>query len=527
MTFWTPENIRTVTLGTFLARPPQEPESAPPQLTGLGTDTRTLEPGRIFLALRGETHDAHRFIEDAARLITTDDATGMVIIDDPDAIPVPIDALRERFPRLFVLKVADTGRALLKIAGAYRATLARTKVIAVAGSNGKTTATRLIDAALRASLKGTCSAKSFNNAVGVPLTLLSAKPGDQYLICEIGTNAHGEIATLAEVVRPDIAIITSIGREHLEGLGSLDGVAREEASLLGFIKPGGIAIVPHGVSELDAHIKDIKSVKNLVTFGFSSSADVRATKLLHTPHPRSGALGLTFAINDRLTARVPMIGEHNALGSLIAYAVGRRLGVDDTRIVEGLASAQPAPMRLESSTLHLVSPSTGQSTGTVHIINDAYNANPESMAAAVKTLVGVTSSSLRRVAVLADMLEQGDAAPEIHRELARTLIALDENEPRHRVNLAVLVGPLMEHAAGVLRAAGWQDDRLLYAPELTADALAAIAARLLPGDAILLKGSRGMKLERVADAIKPPEAHRGIHPQPAPPRQQPASPTLF
>ncbi len=520
MTFWTPENIRTVTLGTFLAKPAQEPESPPPVFAGLSIDSRGVQASQVFLALKGQTHDGHRFAEDAARA-----GAGMLVIDDPEAMPAPIETLRARYPGLFVLKVADTGRALLKIAAAYRASLARTRVIAVAGSNGKTTATRLIHAALSTALRGTCPAKSFNNAVGVPLTILSAKPGDQYLICEVGTNAPGEIATLGEVVRPDIAVITSIGREHLEGLGSLEGVAREEASLLGFLRPGGFAIVPHGVPELAEHLK---GVKNLVTFGLSPDADVRATRLRHTLDDDAHRPGLELSINDRLTARLPMIGEHNALGALIAYAVGRRLGVEDAKIVGGLAAAQPPPMRLECSTASL-------GGGRVTLINDAYNANPESMAAAVATLVRVGATALRRVAVLGDMLEQGPAGPGLHREIARVLLSLDEahaaeanqESPPARVNLAVLVGPLMAHAAGALREAGWTDERLLHTPDLSPDALAAIAARLLPGDAVLLKGSRGMRLERVAEALARAPGSRETCPSASAPQRPVASSTLF
>src|SRR5205814_447570 len=188
MSFWESENLRGAAGGTWLARP-----TAAAKITGLSTDTRTLEPEQVFLALKGERFDGHEMLADAA-------AKG-----SPLAI---IDRDIESPRGMGVLKVPDTRRALLRIAAAYRQTLEGTKVVAVAGSNGKTTTVRLIDAVLSQGLKGAASPRSFNNDVGVPLTLLSASPGDAYLVCEVGTNSPGEIGRLGEVVQPDIAVIT-------------------------------------------------------------------------------------------------------------------------------------------------------------------------------------------------------------------------------------------------------------------------------------------------------------------------------
>ena len=205
MSFWTPENLRVVLAGQWIRRPDVARTAA---LSGLSTDSRAIRSDQVFLALRGEKTDGHAYLASAAA-----SGSPLLIVDDEAAVAAASGTIGAD---VGVLKVADTGQALLKLAQAYRRTLDSTRVIAVGGSNGKTTTVRLIQSVLSGTLRGTASQKSFNNAVGVPLTILSARKGDQFLICEVGTNAPGEIAPLASVVEPDIAVITSIGREHLD-----------------------------------------------------------------------------------------------------------------------------------------------------------------------------------------------------------------------------------------------------------------------------------------------------------------------
>ncbi len=513
MSFWTPDNLRSVTSGTWLIRPPRpdvpsdRPVDLPPPpthapITGLSTDTRDIKPGQVFLALRGENHDAHRFLQQAVIAGAT-----ILIIDDDSAVPDGGFT-----PAAGVLKVADTGKALLKIAAAYRESLKGTRVIAVCGSNGKTTTTRLIEQVLNTTFRGTASKKSFNNAVGVPLTILRAQPSDHYLLCEVGTNAPGEIATLGTVVQPDIAVITSIGREHLEGLGDLAGVAAEEASILKFLRPKGCAIINADSPELDAAIRKYKPATQ-VRFGRGSKenpADIRigsaGVATIDEPEPDGGSGGFTgiaFAINDRFKIRLPMLGEHNAMNALAAFAVARRMGIEEGRIIEALSGASGAEMRLQLAQVAL------PAGGRARVLNDAYNANPDSMLAALATLAtlrpGLGESggvgpggerTGRRVAILGDMFELGSTAATLHAQVVECVLRL-----RNSIGLVVLIGEQMCRAGAALRAAGWPDDRLLLLPAGDDPAIRAAAASIRPHDVVLLKASRRMRLERVLLAL--------------------------
>lgn len=458
MSFWESENIRSVVGGTWLAKP-QKPCS------GVSTDTRTIKPGQVFIAIVGDQFDGHTKLADAA-------AAGcpLAIIDSParaGSLPAGLGILQVR---------DNTRRALSRLAAAYRRTLDGTKVIAVAGSNGKTTTVRLIDAVLGTTMKGTASVKSFNNDIGVPLTILRATPGDGYLICEVGTNAPTEIARLSEVVSPDLAVIVSIGREHLEKLGSLAGVAREEASVLEFVRPGGAGVYNADAPELAAAIAALPPdhrPRTMIGFGHSTGADIRVAEVSQDWD------GLRFTLNDRASFRLGLLGAHNASNAAAAVAVGRRLNIPDDRIAAGLASATGPDMRLERLTI-----------GGIRILNDAYNANPDSMRAGLETHRQVRAAG-RKVVVLGDMLELGDHTESEHRGIGDLL------RTRPDLGWIVLVGPSMRSAAEALPA-----DRVLWLPELDESHAAEAAAGLQDGDLVFVKGSRRMKLERLIDAIR-------------------------
>ncbi|MFO0830899.1 MAG: UDP-N-acetylmuramoyl-tripeptide--D-alanyl-D-alanine ligase [Phycisphaerales bacterium] len=477
MTFWLADNIKAVTAGRWLARPAHA-GPAP----GLSTDSRAVLAGQVFLALRGEKFDGHAFLPQASRA-----GASLLIIDSEHAYN---RAKPDLLPATGVLLVENTGRALLRLAQAYRRTLATTKVIAVGGSNGKTTTVRLIDAALATRLRGRASQKSFNNDVGVPLTILSAQPTDQYLICEVGTNAPGEIAPLAAVVEPDICVITSLGREHLEGLSSLEGVAREEAMLVSSLRESGCAVVASDDTLLAAVRSQLRSLPGtprvLVTFGTAETAEVRVVETTQSLD------GVRLTLNDRSTYALPLLGAHNALNAAAAVAVARRLGLtaDDARA--GLAAAKGPAMRLEVSSIN-----------AVRVINDAYNANPESMLAAIDTFREVTGAQAggRRVLILGDMLELGQHAPALHREVLEAALR------SRSADLLILVGPLMAQAATDLRLNHEAGIHLLHDLSPPRDAHA--AGLLRQGDTVLLKGSRATGVDRVLHALAmPPDATR-------------------
>jgi len=456
MTFWTLENIKGVLGGTWLARP--EASRPRPPMEGVSTDTRSIRPGQVFFALRGERIDGHAYLPQAIAA-----GSPLLVIDSGEALA----------GAHAVLKVPETGAALLRLAQAYRRTLETTRVIAVAGSNGKTTTVRLIHGVLSRRLRGTASIKSYNNAVGVPLTILGARRGDQYLVCEVGTNAPGEIAQLASVIEPDIGVITSIGREHLEGLGSLHGVAAEEASLFASLRAGGVAIVNADALLLREIMRPgaWPNVGSIVRFGFAQDADLRVTRAVQD------ADGVGFSINGRGSFRVGMLGLHNASNAAAAIGVARRLGVENADIERGLVECPGPDMRLQSI-----------EAGGIWFINDAYNANPESMLAALATFDALkTPAGARRVIVLGDMLELGLAGDGAHDEIVAAAA-------RTRADAWIGVGPRFGAAIARANAHAWQ----------TCPDAPRAAAMLRPGDAVLLKGSRGIGLERIITALNTP-----------------------
>jgi UDP-N-acetylmuramoyl-tripeptide--D-alanyl-D-alanine ligase len=480
---WTLEAIKGVIGGTWLARP----SGSSPQVHGACVDSRLARPGQVFFALPGRRTDGHMYVVEAARA-----GAVLAVVSNPAALP---EAWRERVGTMAVLHTADAAAALLRLAAAHRRRLDNTRVVAVGGSNGKTTTVRILAAVLGQSLRGTWSARSFNNAVGVPLTILSARRSDQFLVCEVGTNAPGEIAPLSDAVLPDVAVITSLGREHLEGLSSLAGVAEEEASLLGGLTPGGLAVLPWGVDELSGparrRLAEVSGASAL-TFGFEAGADMRVTGCAH--FRREGRVWLRFRVNDREDYEVPLAGRHNALNATAALAAARRLGVGVEAAREGLRRVEPAEMRLQISRV----PVEG---GEVEVFNDAYNANPESMLAALATFADLARGASRRVAILGDMLELGESGPDLHREIGATIAEGDA------ADLVVTVGPLAGFIAERL-SRSWPAERIVPIED---PARAERAAGLLrAGDAVLIKGSRGMGLERVVAALS-----RGVSESPA------------
>lgn len=474
MTFWSPANIKTVTAGTWIVRPDEK--SLRP-MHGVSIDTRTITPGQVFVALHGEHFDAHDFLEDAA-----ESGSPLLIVENALAVtPEVIAASRGAG----ILRVPDTSKALVKMAAAYRQTLDGTKVIAVTGSNGKTTTVRLINAVLGSRLRGSASIKSFNNIIGVPLTVLGAKPGDQYLICECGMNSPGELAALSKILEPDIAVITSIGRAHLAGLGSLEAIAREKAAICTYLRPSGVAVVTADSPQLAEYMRPIP---HIVTFGRDAKADLRLTSCQHIA--MSGAAGapldaLRFTVNDRWTHTLPLLGEHNALNALAAIAVGRRLGLDEQEIESGFATVKPAENRFAR-----------KSYAGIDIYDDSYNASPESMAAAVRTFAALTTNARRRVLILGDMLELGEQSAIAHEEVGEIVTSCCNPD------LLISVGPMALLIAERFAARSESRARLMILSEMDDAQAVKVAERLQPGDAVLIKASRRMGLDRITKAVE-------------------------
>jgi UDP-N-acetylmuramoyl-tripeptide--D-alanyl-D-alanine ligase len=370
------------------------------------------------------------------------------------------------------LIVPDTRKAMGHLARRVRRDLTAA-VIAVAGSNGKTGTKRLIDAALHTQLSGSISPKSFNNDIGVPVTIFAADPQDDYLVLEIGTNHHGEIAWLAEISQPDIAVITNCSAEHLEGLTDLDGVRRENAAITRGMSAEGLLVVNGDDPLLLQAVSAFDGRR--VSFGFSPGNDLWAADVICRPD------GTRFKLNGRADVFVPLLGRHSAANALAAIAVGRELGVADDRLIAGLATATGPEMRLQ---LKLI--------GGISLLNDAYNANPASVRAALETLCALPARG-RRIAVLGEMRELGDWAEKYHREIGAFAAQC-------KLDALVCVGRDAAWIAQAAQEAGMEHDCITCYPDAIS-AAAGMVRWLSSGDLILLKASRAIGLERIATEI--------------------------
>lgn len=432
-----------------------------PPVSAICTDTRAMAPASLFVAIKGEKHDGHKFLAEAH----AGGAVWALVQDKPEVIP----------GKLHVIQVKDTRVALGKLATLVRKQM-HGKVIAVAGSNGKTSTKHLITAALSAKLHGTASPKSFNNDIGVPLTIFPVDPLQDFLVLEMGTNNPGEIRNLATMARPDIGVITNCSAEHLQGLGDLLGVKRENASITdGLDEKKGLLVVNGDDLELLKVLEPWKGRK--LTFGFNTTNDLFATDVL------TDASGCRFTINGNPKQRffVPMLGRHSAANALAAIAVARRLGLDEEAIALGLARVEGPDMRLQL-----------QASGDVTVLNDAYNANPASMKAALETAAHLPTTG-RRFAVLADMLELGKSSERFHREIG-------EFAGTCKFDALICVGPQSKLIMEAAVTSGMDADRVSHYAD-SVQAAADVPRWLDAGDLVLLKGSRGMRLERVANAI--------------------------
>ena len=431
---------------------------------GVSTDSRTVKPGEMFFALVGPHHDGHDFIVDALRRGAIGAVLSRIDLATDDATEAGI-----------LIAVDDTTAALGRLAAYHRRQLAA-QVVAVTGSNGKTTTKDMIHAVLSTTRKGRCSPQSFNNQVGVPLTLLLAEGPDEYLVVEIGSNAPGEVHALSEIARPDVAVITGVSPTHLAGLSSIEGVAEEKASLLRSLRRGGLAALNVDHPALLRHLPDNQDHWRQVGFGFAEGADLRATDV------RTDADGVSFRVNGKFEIHLNMLGRHNAINALAAVAVGRRFGLEHEQIAAALAAVRPPPMRLQLERM-----------GPITVINDAYNANPESMSNALDVLLALPTTG-RKVAVLGDMRELGQQSLALHVELGRRV-------GRSGVQLLVVVGECAEEVSGA--AAREAGDRLeIRRFAHVADAMDHIAGLLAPADLVLLKASRALQLERLTEPIR-------------------------
>lgn len=433
------------------------------------TDSRQAQTGDLFVALKGDRFDGHDFVLQVAGKVA--------------ALLVQRGRLSaEQYGDTPVVEVDDTRQALGRLAAAYRKDFAL-PVVAVAGSNGKTTTKELISAVLRQKLSTVSSEASFNNDIGVPLTLLRLDSTHQAAVLEAGTNHPGELEPLLRMIAPDFGVLTSIGREHLEFFGDLEGVVREEGWLAELLPPHGLLLVNGDESWLAQVCTRTKA--RVLRAGLGESNDWRAQNL------RLDRQGVTFSVEApdpqfRGQYRVNLLGRHQVINSLYALAIGAALGLSREELQRGLAECKPAKMRLQLWELN-----------GVRVLDDAYNANADSMAVALRTLQELPCKG-RRVAVLGDMAELGAHSPAAHQEVGRTAAETG-------VSQLFAVGKMAPLVARGAREAGL--NRVLEFAEVEA-AAAAVKSFVKEGDLLLLKASRASRLERVAEFLRSGEGGR-------------------
>ena len=428
------------------------------------TDSRAIQPGDLFVALRGETFDGHMYLAQAVEK----GAAGLVV----DMVP-------EKMPPVPVVLVTDTLRALGDLAAYRRSLMPELQVVAMTGSCGKTTVKEMIAAILSREYNVLKTQGNFNNLIGLPLSLLPVEFHHDFAVMEMGMNQPGEIARLTEIADPDIACITNIQDAHLAGLSDISGVARAKGELFAGIKAWGRLVVNID----DKRVRGVarRCSQKKITFGRSPKADVRSLRLRSL-----GEDGMAFTLqigSNEARVKVRSLGAHNVQNALAAAAMAHAAGVKFADIVAGLESFAPFEKRLQVQKL----------SGGIRLVNDAYNANPSSMLAALETLHQMDHSH-KKVAILGDMLELGQQSLAAHQDIGRQVARLG-------FDALLAVGEFAEALVGAAWKAGMSKKKALFFTNKEAisgwlrENIAAGA--LQAGDWVLVKGSRGMRMETI------------------------------
>ena len=427
------------------------------------TDSRKIAQGDLFFALPGDAFDGHDFVEQVIR------KGAVAVVVKRERAPISANGCG-------VIAVPDTRTALGQFAARYRHDFS-VPIVAIGGSNGKTTTKELVASVLRQRLPIVWSEASFNNDIGVPLTLLKLENWHEAAVLEVGTNHPGELAPLVKMIQPKYGVITSIGREHLEFFGNVDGVADEEGWLAELLPADGKLFIS-GDSPWTRRIIE-RTRAAVVRAGFSDASDWRVQS------PKVDEEGITFWVQAPKVDfsgeyRINLLGRHQVLNAAYAIAVGAEMGLSRAEIERGLVECKPAKMRMQLWELN-----------GVRVLDDCYNANADSMLAALQTLQELPCQG-RRVAVLGDMAEQGTQSEAAHEEVGRRAAELG-------IGQLFTVGKMAAVTAGAAKDAGLT--RVMEFADVDT-AGAAVKSFMKSGDLILLKASRSARLERIGEALK-------------------------
>ncbi len=434
-------------------------------INGISTDTRSIKQGEIFFALEGENYDGHKFVEQAIH----NGAAGAVISSGKKAAY----SFHNGFKKCALLEVADTLTALGELAKFYRNSLPAS-FIAVTGSNGKTTTKDMAYHVLRNFKSVSRSRKSFNNLIGVPLTIFETETAHDFCIVEMGTNAPGEIKRLSEIIFPDFAILTNISNAHLEGLENIEGVASAKSEFIENMAEDG-TLITNADDDWCNQIADRFNGK-VISFGFNQSADIKASNV------KRNDSGFVFTVNDSLTVNLPVFGKHNIYNALAVIAMCDAVGVGIEVICDKFMDFKLPPMRMEK-----------QICGGIVVVNDGYNSNPSSMSSALDEFSQLMTSG-RKVLICGDMLELGNYAERLHKEVGAKVA--DAN-----IDVLWTVGPLSRFVAEEAIANGMPRENILSC-ETSEEMCSFVASQLKKDDTVLIKGSRRMKLECVLRQIE-------------------------
>jgi len=436
---------------------------------GISTDSRTLVGGELFIALKGTRFDGHHFAIEALQK-----NGGGVLIEEDKVGDIRWNGYRPRA----VIVVKDTLLALGNIARERRRKY-QTPVIALTGSNGKTTTKEMISACLETTFPVLKTKGNLNNLIGLPLTLLDLTEKVRVVVLEMGMNVPGEIRRLTEIAEPDVGLITNIEKVHLEGMGNLERLKEEKGELFRRMRRDGTILVNQDDPRVIELANEYSGRK--ITFGVKHVADVMAREI-----GLRGAEGTSFTLimeREAVEITLPLLGRHFVPNALCAIAISSLFGVELDKAKEALEHFSPFPMRMEVILLK-----RGK-----RLINDAYNANPKSMDLALETLSEVKGEG-RAIAVLGDMLELGDFAEEAHRQIGRKVRELS-------VDLLITLG---EWAPVVVESAirhGFPMERTRVV-ESHSEAISVLKKVIQEGDWVLVKGSRRMAMEKIAEGLK-------------------------
>lgn len=421
------------------------------EFMGVTTDSRKVARGQLFVALKGERHDGHEYAAGALE----QGAAGIVVDHD-----MGLDVAQ--------IVVADTRLALGALAAGWRGRL-QLPPVAVTGSNGKTTVKEMLASILRRQGPGFATEGNFNNDIGVPLMLFRLAPEHRWAVLELGANHPGEIDYLAKLVSPSVALITNAGPAHLDGFGSIEGVARAKGEIYGGLPADGTAII--NVDSPFAPLWcELAGGRRVISFGLDNKADVSAAW-----EAIEGGNRLELRLPDgSVSVDLPLPGRHNVMNALASAAAATALGVPAKDIAAGLEAVVAAPGRLRFC----------EGDNGARLIDDTYNANPASLRAGIEVLAGCAG---RRYLALGDMAELGPTAPELHAEAGRMAREMG-------IERLYATGRLSCHAAESFGARG----RCFDSPD---DLAAALRPELNANTTVLIKGSRSVRMERVVTAL--------------------------